>query len=201
MTNEQKQCLLKYMGYYPGEIDGKIGEISRKAIREFQNDFGGIKVDGIAGQETEEALLHAVANGITKKEPDPAPEETGSWWDDIKYFKRKEFRCFCGGKYCNGYPVEPSEGMVRILDKIREHFGVPIRVHSGIRCEKRNKAVGGVSNSQHLLGKAADISVPGHTPKEVAAYAETLIPKTGGIGIYNWGVHIDDRKNRSRWNG
>ena len=58
-----------------------------------------------------------------------------------------------------------------------------------------------MSNSQHLYGIAADISVPGVAPKTVAAYLETLLPNTGGIGIYSWGVHVDVRKTKSRWNG
>ena len=41
----------------------------------------------------------------------------------------------------------------------------------------------------------------GVAPKTVAAYAEKLMPNTGGIGIYSWGVHIDTRKIKSRWKG
>lgn len=44
-----------------------------------------------------------------------------------------------------------------VLDPIRESWGMPIYVNSGYRCTKLNKAVGGVSNSQHLYGEAADI--------------------------------------------
>jgi uncharacterized protein YcbK (DUF882 family) len=61
--------------------------------------------------------------------------------------------------------------------------------------------VGGKAYSQHLYGKAADIVVSGITPKKVAAYAETLLPKKGGIGIYKNFVHIDVRATKSRWNG
>lgn len=45
----------------------------------------------------------------------------------------------------------------RILEPAREKIGVPIIVTSGYRCEALNKAVGGVSNSQHLTGQACDI--------------------------------------------
>ena len=44
-----------------------------------------------------------------------------------------------------------------VLDPLREAWGGPIRVNSGYRCTKLNKAVGGTPNSQHLLGEAADI--------------------------------------------
>lgn len=45
-----------------------------------------------------------------------------------------------------------------VLDPLREAYGHPIRVTSGYRCRELNSAVGGVSNSQHLTGEAADIT-------------------------------------------
>ena len=44
-----------------------------------------------------------------------------------------------------------------VLDPLREWYGRPIMVNSGYRCEELNEAVGGVGNSQHLSGEAADI--------------------------------------------
>lgn len=46
-----------------------------------------------------------------------------------------------------------------VLDPLREWYGKPIYVNSGYRCPALNKAVGGVANSQHLTGQAADIDV------------------------------------------
>ena len=63
---------------------------------------------------------------------------------------------------------------------------------------------GGAANSQHLdtYATAADIAtISGTTPSAMAAYVETLMPNTGGIGIYSWGIHVDVRKTKSRWNG
>ena len=48
-----------------------------------------------------------------------------------------------------------------VLEKVRIHFGRPVIVNSGYRGPKLNKAIGGVKNSQHLTGQAADIEVPG----------------------------------------
>lgn len=45
-----------------------------------------------------------------------------------------------------------------MLDPARERLGKPIMVNSGYRCPLKNKAVGGVPNSQHLKGEAADIT-------------------------------------------
>ena len=44
-----------------------------------------------------------------------------------------------------------------VLDPLREAYGRPIYINSGYRCPELNKAVGGVSNSEHLTGCAADI--------------------------------------------
>ncbi len=46
-----------------------------------------------------------------------------------------------------------------VLDPLRKAYGKPITVSSGYRCEKLNRLVGGVTNSDHLLGMAADIDV------------------------------------------
>lgn len=48
-----------------------------------------------------------------------------------------------------------------VLDPLRDWYGKPIRVNSGYRCPALNKAVGGVANSQHLTGQAADIDTDG----------------------------------------
>lgn len=45
-----------------------------------------------------------------------------------------------------------------VLDPARELLGAPIYVNSGYRCEKLNKAVGGVPRSYHLAGRAADLT-------------------------------------------
>lgn len=44
-----------------------------------------------------------------------------------------------------------------VLEPLRQHFGVPIVIGSGYRCPKLNAAVGGVKNSNHQTGCAADL--------------------------------------------
>lgn len=46
-----------------------------------------------------------------------------------------------------------------VLDPLREKWGGPIDVSSGYRSPSVNKAVGGVKNSQHMLGEAADLRI------------------------------------------
>ena len=48
-----------------------------------------------------------------------------------------------------------------VLEPLRVAMGRPINISSGFRCEQLNKAVGGVYNSQHLKGQAADINIEG----------------------------------------
>ena len=45
-----------------------------------------------------------------------------------------------------------------VLDPLRQSWGRPLTVTSGYRCPALNKAVGGVANSHHLYGQAADIT-------------------------------------------
>lgn len=68
-------------------------------------------------------------------------------------FSRSEFACKCG---CGKNDISPE--LVNMLQKIRTAMGEPITVTSGCRCEKHNKAVGGVENSWHVKGLAADIT-------------------------------------------
>lgn len=46
---------------------------------------------------------------------------------------------------------------INILEPLRVEYGKPITLNSGYRCTKLNAAVGGVTNSQHMFGQAADI--------------------------------------------
>ena len=52
--------------------------------------------------------------------------------------------------------IENLKYLGAVLDDLRQAYGKPITVTSGFRCEELNKAVGGVKNSEHRLGLAAD---------------------------------------------
>ena len=52
-----------------------------------------------------------------------------------------------------------------VLEPLREAMGEPIKIGSGYRCQQLNRAVGGVSNSQHLTGQAADLCIDGDMKK------------------------------------
>ncbi|CCX89824.1 putative muramoyl-pentapeptide carboxypeptidase [Firmicutes bacterium CAG:110] len=196
MTVKQIQCLLTYLGYSPGTIDGIEGRNTQGAIRAFQADYG-LTVDGIFGIGTEARIREVVASGEPPQQPqDTQGTEGGAdWWKDIRYFKRAEFRCPCGR--CGGFPVEPQESMVRTVDEIRHRLGVPISIvdggGSGVRCAAHNAEVGGVSNSQHLFGLAADLHSAA-SPAEMKSVAEEVMGRTGGIGLYDWGARRTTRR-------
>lgn len=92
----------------------------------------------------------------------------------MKHFSMKELECKCGK--CQ-MPPEVSDNLnalvERVLDPLRERYGKPIYVNSGYRCLNHNKAVGGVANSQHCKGQAADITAG--SPEENLKLARLII--------------------------
>ena len=56
MTDTQKQCLLKYLGYYTADINGAYDTATKLATVSFQDDYG-LKPDGIFGPLTEAKIL------------------------------------------------------------------------------------------------------------------------------------------------
>ena len=113
-------------------------------------------------------------------------------------FKVKEFACKDGS---DAVLVAPR--LVMVLQSIRDHFGKAVNINSGYRTPQYNTKVGGVDQSQHCYGTAADITVNGVDVDAVSAYARKIMPDWGGIGIYKSQgfVHVDVRETRSDWNG
>lgn len=202
MTVKQIQCLLCYLGFDPGAPDGKLGPNTRSATRRFQA-AAQLRVDGHPGPATQQALQEAVKKNFStnfdkNRQNNNAPQEKtqeavgavkknlstnfdnspGGFWQDIRYFQRREFRCPCG-RWCSGFPVEPKEGLVRFLEAMRGQLGRPVIVvppdghsgGSGVRCPRYNATLpGSVANSTHLTGRAADFSVPGAAAGAVEDY-------------------------------
>lgn len=96
------------------------------------------------------------------------------FWAYIKHFQKSEFACKCGGRYCNGFPAEMEKRVVEVLDTIREYTGKPVVISSGLRCETHNKNVGGVRNSFHMAGRAADFTVCGYSAQTTINIVNTL---------------------------
>jgi uncharacterized protein YcbK (DUF882 family) len=119
-----------------------------------------------------------------------------------KNFTLDEFKSADGAEFPADV-VNNLRQLAKNLQVIRDHFQKPIKINSGWRSPEHNKKVGGVSNSQHVKGKAADIVITGVTPGQLAAELEKLIEakkiSQGGIGVYPNFVHYDIRGKKARW--
>jgi hypothetical protein len=200
MTVKQKQYLLGYMGLLqPEDVDGIWGPQSAEATAKAQRMLG-IPDDGVWGDQTDAAIREYIYSG----EELEVSETTDAFWNEIEFFDREEFRCQCGGKYCDGFPVEPQEKMVRTVNEIRRRLGVPVSIvtagGSGVRCSIHNANVGGVGNSNHLYGRAADLHSE-KSPTEMYQVAESVLGNTGELGLYNWGIHVGVNCAYSRYVG
>lgn len=113
-------------------------------------------------------------------------------------FAVREFACKDGS---DAVLVAPR--LVMVLQSLRSHFCAAVTINSGYRTPQYNAKVGGVTDSQHCYGTAADIVVRGKTPAQVAAYARQLMPDWGGVGIYTKEgfTHIDVRESKADWTG
>lgn len=100
--------------------------------------------------------------------------------------------------------VRAVENIIRLanyLEDVRSRFdGASVTITSGYRPPAVNSAVGGVSNSQHLYGAAADILVSGYKPHEVYQKLNGWHGDRGGLGDSASFTHIDLRGYRARWN-
>lgn len=110
-------------------------------------------------------------------------------------FDRSEFECRCG---CGFSSVDPR--LIEGLQKLRNKAKKAVHVNCGCRCKTHNRAVGGVRDSQHLYGRAADIWIEGMTPVELSRMAMQIPEfRNGGIGVYSTFVHVDVRGYPARW--
>lgn len=174
MTTKQAQCLLAYLGYDPGPVDGLDGPKTQAALASFRADYG-------AGAE---GLVGAVAGTLAKP-------KTGTFWDSVRWFTEDEFKCKCGGRYCDGYPARMQEAAVRIADAAREHFGRPAHVVSGLRCKQWNAHEGGVANSQHQYGEAIDLCIEGVDAEALRQFVSRQPGHRYSYCINSTNVHFD----------
>ena len=94
-----------------------------------------------------------------------------------------------------------------VLEPLRKAMGKPINISSGFRSQALNKAVGGVYNSQHLKGQAADIDIQGDMAfgRKIFDYIRDHLPfdqliwehtKSGTYWVHVSYVFPDFGKNR-----
>ncbi|ADE57224.1 YcbK family protein [Aminobacterium colombiense] len=122
-----------------------------------------------------------------------------------EHFSRTELACRCG---CDRCDIKPK--LLSLLEKIRSLVGTPIFINSGYRCPTHNKRIGGVPNSWHTQGVAADIRQAKYSnnvfhSKVLRAYKDGKLSELGGLGLYNGRIHVDVHKPKDghlrQWRG
>ena len=117
---------------------------------------------------------------------------------DTKNFKVSEFAC----KHCRKNEID--QRVLTMCQTIRDELGVPVKVNSGYRCAAHNQAVGGVNNSQHVKGLAADLSCSLGSAKMFDTvkrlHAAGKLPDLSYCIKYKTFIHIDcGGKRKSLW--
>jgi hypothetical protein len=124
------------------------------------------------------------------------PESRSRALGDLSaHFSKSELACHC----CGELKIETA--LIDALEQLRALAGKPIVVHDGYRCPAHNQEVGGVSDSEHTRGMAADVSVPGLRLQQMYELA-LQVPAffKGGIGAYDGSfLHLDIRPHSARW--
>jgi uncharacterized protein (TIGR02594 family) len=202
-------------------VDGDCGAKTIAAIEKFQKDVfgwsdGRVDPDGKTWGAMAGAMPPVDDGQQGDQDLDDDDEEmieVGGSGPSSSYFSFKEMVSPNDPVYKanNGDPtkVVPQEywptmqKLMKQLDVIRAALGVAVTVNSAYRSPEHNKNVGGVANSQHLFGKAADLSCS-ISPQEVHAIIAGLMQAgkiaKGGLGLYNTFVHYDIRGSLANWN-
>jgi len=111
------------------------------------------------------------------------------------HFSQRELACRCCGQ------LRIDARLLEGLESLRRLAQAPVVVHDAYRCPTHNMETGGVSDSEHVRGKAADISIPGMSLQRM--YELVLqVPQFagGGIGAYDGNfLHVDVRDHHARW--
>lgn len=119
-----------------------------------------------------------------------------------KNFNLSEFQSKDGATF----PIEVIKNLKKLaenLQVIRDTINTPLSITSGYRSPAHNKKVGGAVYSQHLLGKASDLTTKTLSPKQLRDIIKQLMDegkiKKGGLKDYNGFVHYDIRGKYVTW--
>lgn len=160
LTVKERQTYLKKIGLYTKSVDGIVGSGHKKAVKQFNIIFLNKKSETY--YEDTDKLLRKIYASYSKSK-----YMVDTDWQYFKNFKKTEYKCKCGGKYCNGYPHKIAMHLVMADQYQRNYYGVSVSLTSGVRCEKHNKNVGGTSNSYHKKGRASDSITKGKSSTTV----------------------------------
>ena len=106
-----------------------------------------------------------------------------------EHFYVHEVACRCGCGF-GRHPGDVNPHLVELLEAIRRETGHPLIPNSVCRCPMHNRAVGGVENSVHTLGEAADLRAIGGERKYGVVRA-AFAHGARGVGVYDNFTHVD----------
>jgi hypothetical protein len=198
-----KQPLISYYHAYKITIDKKYILNSGKVYR----FIDGASVIGFLSASDVKSITKA---SDAAPVPPTAVVKSGNL---TTHFNREEFTCGCKRKYCDGYggiSDATLKQVAEVLELVRleanrkypnNGSNRQVIIRSGVRCVKYNRTLGSGDTSQHVKGKAADISITGLSQTRIKDIGFTVLRsiKYGGIGYGgNHYTHIDIRNKASK---
>ena len=209
------QTIKRYQSAVRTLDDGAFGPNTAEAVARFQEEHG-LDVDGKIGPQTQAAIEKEIGSvpesELTPTETTNTPPESSASSGDSEGLKSGQLSAnFSLSEFASKDGAATPKHIVPALRELAEQLealkaalgGAAIHITSGYRSPAHNRRVGGASRSQHVMGRACDIYVPGYSSWQVANKIEELIRvgkmKQGGIGRYNSFVHYDTRGYAARW--
>ena len=164
----------------------------------------------------QDEIARAIARGVTDytsaSTPLPVSVSPAAGSKLSAHFDSSEFTCH----HCGAGENKISHRLIELLEQLRQACGNrPLHINSGYRCEVHNRNVGGVPDSQHVKGTAADVAVPAGMSFDAFAHAVESLP-FDGVGYYAFQnrdavgnaagfIHVDVRNggvgSRITWEG
>ena len=191
---KKRQCLLAILTdqegkpYYEGNLDGIDGPGTQAGTEKFLKDYG-FQVQAVAGElqpTGTEGLSVMVFSLAADGDKLVSP-----------HFRVREFACNDGSDVVLIHPILPV--WAEALRTINGAFS-PRYDGSAYRTVSYNATLDGASpKSKHCQGIAMDVHAKNATVQELYDLGLTLVGDTGGLGLYDWGIHIDCRTIKSRW--
>ena len=187
---KRRQRLLSFLSdadgrfYYDGPIDGIDGPGTQAGAERFLRDYG-FQVQAVAGE-----LQSTGTEGLSVMVFSLAADG-----DKLvsPHFRVREFACNDGSDVVLIHPILP------VWAEAARTINGPFRPNSAYRTVSYNAEIGGAKLSKHCQGLAMDIPTLNASPEELYDFFEEIMGDTGGLGLYPWGIHVDPRLVKARW--
>jgi uncharacterized protein YcbK (DUF882 family) len=101
-----------------------------------------------------------------------------------KHFSKKEFDCQCG---CGTGTINTI--LVQKLELVRQEYGKPMRINSGIRCLEHNRKIGSKDTSSHIKCVAADVGCTDMSARH--ELLQILLKYFKRVGVHKQFIHVD----------